>query len=586
MAWPFTVTTLNTTSNVSAIGCGVFGELVFNQAKSFSGQIDIASIRGNYTCTIGHKQFYRRGYSRPIDYYVRPRTQGGGGGFTSISILSTTGALIGRIRSDVEKTIISSLEFTIVKGDCRDFVLELNALPDFPLAPFSIIQVAVADSEFGWFIGKITDQDDLGAKNGNKFVYKGSGYTITDIQKLVFDDTLNFPAVLDVGEIISDIVQNQIVPFSSVRYNPSKIDINTGVLTANEIQPGKSKVPEFLDALAKMGGCDWGVDGDGDFFFLPIVTDVVRTFFVGYDINDFTPKLNLQSVYNTIFLQRQEGKSSGAAGWVVDAILSDPTSIAKYGKKEYRFQAPGFFSSDDLNIVGQSILEDSKEPKYSATADGFRIRSEDDFIRRGIHRFILPFNIYRELYNEGEDANQWTGTSGITIADDTQYFVFGASSVKFTCANDSGGNIELTEEFKGNIQKIVIWIRANKTGAYLTAGIGLGAWNQYTNVINIPVNETYFAYEWDISDLDLKKINKIGIGIDTDDAFELWIDKIEFVVKGFPYYKIASQQQTYRFNSNNADVKMEFEIIPSKMENYINNILALAEENKFTGEIR
>jgi hypothetical protein len=114
----------------------------------------------------------------------------------------------------------------------------------------------------------------------------------------------------------------------------------------------------------------------------------------------------------------------------------------------------------------------------------------------------------------------------------------------------------------------------------------LSSWNQYTNKINIPVADAFFAYEWDLSGLSLSKIDTIGIGIDTNDAFELYIDKIDFIIKGFPYYKMQSSKQTYSFAPDSSDVKMEFDKVPSKMEDYINNILAIAEENRFVSEVR
>jgi hypothetical protein len=586
MAWPYQTITLTPTDRSAQFGSSVLGETVTNEANQLTGELTYGIVNGYYTCTIGHGQFRKRGYSRPIPYYVRPRNDRQGSKFASVSILSTTGALIGRIRSDVQKTIISNLEFTIVKGDCRDFVLELNALPDFPLAPFSVIQINIGDSDFNWFIGKITDQEGLGAKNGKKFVFKGEGLTKTDLEALVFDDTLNFESALDVGEIVNSIAQDQISPNTFINYNPSKIDTNTGVFTANVIEPGKSKMPKFLDALAKMANCDWGVDGDGDFFFLPSVTNTVRTFFVGYDLNDFVPRLNLQNVRNTIFLQRQRGKGSGGAGWVVSGIKTDDTSIAKYGKREYRFQAPGFFSDNDLDVIGNSLLNDLKEPRFSSQSTGFQVFGESQFIGRGVHRFILPFDTFPETWTETENANEWTADSGITLSDSTDYFVFGASSVKAVVNNASGGHIERISEFKGNIQKVIIWLRSNLAGAYLTAGIGLSSWNQYTNKINIPVANAFFAYEWDLSNLELMKIDKVGFGIDTNDAFELYIDKIEFVIKGFPYYKMQSSKQTYSFAPESSEVRMEFDKVPSKMEDYINNILAIAEENRFVGEVR
>lgn len=583
----FTITEYNPTDQSAQFGSAVFGEAVANEPTELVGSYFGASVNGRYTTTMGHGVFRSRGDLRPKFYYVKPKSSSQGVNFANIAIVSSTGALVGRLRTDVQKTIISNVEFTIVKGDCRDFVIELNDLPAFPLAPFSIVKINVGNSGFNWYMGKITNQENAGSKDGAKYRFTGSGLSETDLDSLVFDDSLDFDSAQDVGEIVDAIVQTQIAPFSFINYNPSKIDRTTGVFTANVIEPGKTKMSKFLDTMAKMAGCEWGVDGEGDFFFLPIEHALVRTFFVGYDLTNFKPKLNLQNVKNTIFVKRQQGKGSGGAGWAVQTIRSDLTSIAKYGKRELTFQAPGFFQDNDLNVIGDALLNDLKEPKYSATANGFRVTGELDFIKRGQHRFILPFDKYQHTWTEGELASEWTTSgSGITLSTNTTNFVFGASSVKGAFSTSSGSRIERVGSYSGKIQKVIIWIRSNTSGAFLTAGIGLSSWNQFSNVINIPQNDVFFAYEWDVSSFGITKIDRIGIQSNTNDAFELFVDKIEFVVKGFPSYRMQSTKQTYSFEPGGADVTMEFDRVPSKMEDYINNILAIAEENRFVGEVR
>ena len=585
--YPFTITQRNIQVENAQFGVSVLGELAANETVSQLINTQYATTSLIFSCAIGRGAFRSRAYSRPYAYTRRRRTTPGGGAVPSINILSSTGAVIGRIRTDVEKTIVSGLEFTIVNGDCRDFILELNTLPDIPLAPFSIVQINVADSSFNWFIGKITDQQVEGTKNGRKYIYKGEGYSQSDMKFLVLDDETNYAAASDIGTIVEDIVVNQLVPFSMVKYNPTKLDNAIGVFTANEIQPGKSKISEFLDTLSAMANYEWGIDGDGDFFFLPVNTEVVRTFFVGYELNEFTPRINLKDIRNSIVLQRQSGKGSGGAGWVISSVLNDDTSIAKYGKREYRFQAPGFFSDSDLLLVGNRLLEDYKEPRISAQASGFQVVDESSFIRRGISRFILPLDTYPKTYNEVEDASEWVVTdSSIVLEDETSILVFGASAMKISVNGSSGGRFELTQNFVGLIQRVRFWIRANTTGTFLTVGLGLTLWNENTQSVAIPVQNSYFCFDWDTSALNLTEINKFAFQVDTDNEIEFYLDKIEFVVKGNPYYNLKNTQQTYKFYPEDQSVSLEMDRVPSKMEDYINNILRLAEENKFISEIR
>lgn len=587
MTWPYVLETRSVSIQSSQFGASTLGQLVANEPTNLLSTYVYATTPFTWSCTMGHRPFRAVGWSRPVEYTVRRFDPNRGGNPPSISILSSTGALIGKIRTDIENSIVSGLEFTIVNGDCRDFVLTLNKLPEFPLVAYSVISVNVGDSDFNWYMGKVTDQGDLKAKDGNLFVFKGEGLSLTDIQNLVMDTGTIFTAPQDVGVIVEDILINQIVPFSMVKYNVSKINTDTGVLTANNIQPGSAKINEFLDSMARMSNHEWGVDGDGDFFFLPIESDVVRTFFLGYNVNDFNPRLNLQNVKNSIFMQRQQGLGSGGAGWVVSDILSDDTSIAKYGKRELRYQAPGFFSDSDLTLIGTRLLEDLKDPKVSATSNGFQVFTEAEFIRRGIHRFILPFDQYPETWNEAEDVTEWSAIGGgITLSDETSIIVLGASAIRGECTGALNSRIELTQPFKGNIAKIRFWFRASERLSEVTVGVGLTNWNEHTTTFGCPVQDQYFSVEWDLSALNLKRLGKFAVQIPTNDPVDVYIDQIDVVVNGFPYYKVKSTKQTYRFAPENSSVSMEFDRVPSKMEDYINNILAIAEQNKFTGEVR
>jgi len=587
LTWPFDIQTRSVSVESAQFGVSCVGELISNEPKGLITSYQYATTPFTWSTTMGHRPFRAVGWSRPVEYTVRRVTPNTGANVPSISILSSTGALIGRIRTDVENSIVSGLEFTIVNGDCRDFVLTLNRLPEFPLVAYSVISVNIGDTDFNWYMGKVTDQGDIKAKDGNLFVFKGEGLSLTDIQNLVMDTATIFTAPQDVGQIVESIVLNQIEPFCMVRYNVSKINTATGVLTATEIEPGSAKINEFLDSLAKMANHEWGVDGDGDFFFLPVETDVVKTFFIGYDINDFTPRLNLRDVKNTIFMQRQQGLGAGGAGWVVADILTDDTSIAKYGKRELRYQAPGFFGDDDLTLIGTRLLEDLKDPKYSAQVTGFQVFGGAQFIERGIHRFVLPFDQYPETWDEVETLTNFaTVGSGITLSEESSIFVLGAGGIQAACLNALGSRFELTKEFKGNIQKIRFWFRSSRLLGEITVGIGLTNWNEYTTKFACPVVDQFFSVEWDVSANNLKRITKFAIECPTNDATDFYLDQIDVVVNGFPYYKVKSVKQTYKFNPDNSSVSMEFDKVPSKMEDYINNILAIAEQNKYTGEVR
>ena len=528
----------------------------------------------------------RRRYSYP-ELWAPREGSGVDYRFAEISIYSVAGALVGRMRSDVQKTIIQSVDFTIDDNGCADFTIKLNALPGFPILPFSIAQIKIGDTEYNWYAGTISYKDDEGV---DQDVYEFSGVGMRNYLSNINAFT-TYSAGMDVGSVVSDLCQTWIEPYCPIKHNASKIITVTGVILATDIELSKHPIDKVLTTLADMAGYDWGVDGDMELYFQPRETTTQRTFFVGYNVNTFKPKLNLAEVKNSIIVQRQEGLGSGGVGWAVAGIYNDESSIKKYGKKELTYQVPGYFGDDECDMIGESLLEEKKEPAFSASITGFLVYGGDEYLSRGIYRIIMPYDRYDYIYSDVDDIDEWTksGSGDLAISIDDTYFVHGDGSLKLVYSNAQNDIAIYEEEFgAGKIEKIRFYIRASKAGAFLTAGIGFGAWNQHTIDVDVMAADRFFLFEWDISSLDLDVIDTFGIQISegATDETSVWIDKLELVVKGHKYYTMKLNKAKYKFSPTDQSASIELGVLPPKMENYLAGLFATANEMKFTQEIR
>lgn len=571
--------------NFATLGQYQFGEFVFSQSDNLPIVVDSTNTLSYKRVQVGFGQFGNRGYSKPKQYYPRIIDEDKAK-IATISIVSASGALVGKIRTDVQKTIVFDLSFTLDEKGCADFSLKLNKLPEFPILPFSIMAIKIGNTSFNWYQGEITYTDDL-SLDSTLYEFRGNGLR-NYLNGLKSD--VDYPTGQDIGEVVKDLVINHIVPYAPIKYNSSKINLVTGVILTNPIELGKSFLNKVLDTLAQLANHNWGVDGEGELYFEPVDKQKIqKTYFIGYDLQKFKPKLNLQEVKNSVLIQRQHGRGSGGVGWAIGGIYNDVSSVKKYGKKELDLQLPGYFEQQEIDIIGDSILEEKSEPKHSAMTDGFIVQGGLDYQRRGLYRFILPLKNYNVIYDDVDDISHWVkgGVGDLNISKDQNLFVHGNGSIKFSFGNSQADYAYITNLIKGNIVRVQCYIRSNRVGSFASIGVGLTNIQENLYKLDFPVKDSFYSLEWNVKSLGLKKIAKFGIQIEENvEPTEIHIDKIVFTIKGHNFYKIALKKSRYKFSPSNQSISSEFGILPPKMENYVSALKTTTQELRFTGEVR
>lgn len=577
----------------ATFGSEILADGIFSQAVEEIVTPDNPNSEINPRIQVGFFTLGQRGYSRPEILTIRPG-DAGDPTIPDITITNVAGAFIGKIRTDIQFSIVESISFTLINGlDCADFTLVLNKLPEFPLPEFSLLSFNISGRIGTWYTGLVEQIPEVGTQR-KSFIYKGIGLGKAYAQTLSGNIDIVAGTGKDVGLAFLELCQQILVPQTPINLNFAKINTTTGVILLNDLQFGKYKLPKIFDTLASMAAHTWGVDGDRDVYFLPAPKDgdtPQKTFFIGYDLQNFKPKRNLKAVRNTVVVQRKEGRGSGAAGWKVGGIFTNDSSVAKYRIRELNFQVPGFFEQDEINLIGNALLAEKAEPKFSGTMDGFRIEDGSDFLEPGLYRFIMGFEPYPIIFSDVDDASEWakTGAGDLTVVNEDEIFVFGARGIKLNYTDAQNDVIELSSQsFTGSIKKIRVFIRANKIGQLITFGVGKTTAFENSVKMEFPIQNVFYDFDWDVSDLNITEVNKVGISVDELGpvaSTNIYVDKIEFDITGHKFYKLPITKTTYTFSPNKITARGEFGLLPPKMENFLKGLFSTASELKFTQEI-
>ena len=533
---------------------------------------------------IGFGYYDSRVDSRPYDYTpYSPAITGGSSVLVEFGTIS--GTVLGKIRSDIQNSIFLSCDFTLQsQGGCMDFNLKLTEYPPFPINYGSIITININNSTIPWFTGEVSYADDPSVGK-DSYEFRGNGFS------RYFDNQKGEGSYYagDVGSIVYDILASNVIGNGPVKYNPTKLTLVTGVTTTNTIQIGKYSLKKIFDTFAQMAGAIWGVDGAGDFYFLQVSQTLQRVFFVGYDLQIFDPKTNLDTVRNLITVQRKTALGSGGSGWVVAGVYNDTSSAKKYGNRELNYQGPGYWGQEESDIVGNALLNDLKNPSTGATLSKIKINGDDYYLPYGAIRVVNAPMQYDAVVCDIDNVSEWTKTgSGDSIGSDaTDYFTWADGSVKFIFTNSVNDVWQTDCSFKGNIKRVRFYIRSTISGMFLRFGFGEFSWNEHVSTVDILQTSNFMVFDWDVSDLDVTSIGKFGFMILNNMSAEttIWVDRFEVRAYGHQHHNYNITKSKYSIQKEGQLLTLEAGKIPPKMENYLEGLFAQSNELKYTGAV-
>lgn len=546
---------------------------------------------------VGGRLFLRGEAFTPIS-----RTSGSSGPGT-IAITSASGALSDTIRTDVRRPLLHTLEFTNGKEGGADFSFTLHRMPSFPLMPFSIVSIKIGDTPFDWYSGVLNYPDHGGIgiseRNGREGPFKFSGKGLTQyLNQIEAQDLYSGGPSVDVTDVVRQIVQDWIVPSSPIRYDENKIYAAAGVPLLDDIDTSKTPVGKALSILADQAKCRFGVDGDGDFFFVPYEDEPTAVYFVQKDFHGWEPKENMDSVVNYWLLTRNDVRDSDKSGWRVGAVKEDEGSQKKNGFRRETKSFPGYWGADTFDMVGDNLIARTKDPEVCAVAKHWYVPSTGiRFIPIGRCYVVEPPAKNWTILDDLDTVDGWTGP----VAADSSVLCWAAGSIRIDHPGTDSDSIESEEaddfttaylfkdvSFYGKATKIAFYARATRIGRIGRFGFGAASWEEYAdNEIEIYNAGNFERIEIDVSALvdgGLSGLRYFGVQIQNENALSLYLDRLEVEVFGARWLNL--QVTKVRTNVKEKTLEVEMGTQPPSLPSFLRGLMAAESDLRFGQEIR
>lgn len=535
---------------------------------------------------IGQGQFGYRQFSRPVSYEIStevPFESEDASGVNEITFYTSGGAVYGRIRTDIQEGIVSSIKFTRVRGDCRDCTILINRLPDFPIQRFSKFSVTIGAASEPWFYGRIEQTPRPGHSLKEGFLFEGFGLrkTLERVRK-----TGTYSAATDVGEVVYQLIlsakNNNEIDFG---LNIGKINRTTGTVLIGQIDVSRVTLDRVLDMMGKYSLHDWGIDGRGDFFFLSRDIGVTKTFFDGYDFSQIKIKEDLDSVRNSLVLKRQKPTGSGELGYTIGAQVSDAISISKYGVRAEDIVVPSLFTDYECEEYGAVLIDELKDPKINIELNGLPIRTENDLLPRGEHRIVCDFTEFSETVHDCESLTDTViyGDGDMQVTVSTSQIHDGAGSFKILHEQAQSQRFQMPCDVSGSLNQITVWVYASRLGDTYRIGVGDTSWDDLTFDFKVGVVGRFYPVTFDVSSLSRIQLVSIQV-MDAPDSvsdsplIELYLDSITVTKMGHPTYEVEAEREQYTFSGTKRTIDVDYGPVPARLENYIKNVLKIQKE--------
>lgn len=200
------------------------------------------------------------------------------------------------------------------------------------------------------YTGRLIRINRMGSRGSEILSLTFYGFII-DLGTLIVNTTYTGEGIKD---IIQDILDNYVLPYSDITYSASDID-DPGYAVSEVIF--NHSVKDAMSLLASLAGnVEWGVDRNRSFFFKLTDRNIRNTFIVGRDITNFTEERKDDEIINSLNVFGADG---------IMLTIEASLSISIFDRREANLFETSLGELSDLFRLGYTYLKNTASSKRS-----------------------------------------------------------------------------------------------------------------------------------------------------------------------------------------------------------------------------
>ena len=181
--------------------------------------------------------------------------------------------------------------------------------------------------------------------------------------------------VSSVVDLVRQLIQHHVVGQTQISYVPSRIEnplVSTTPHTAKF--RGEESIRSILKDLALRAQSNWGVDADGQFFFIPYRTSRQMTFRLGRDLVSLEESHDRELIFNRLLLtgdyiydRRENSDQIARRVFRWRASYFEPDSVQAFGNRRLRLWVPWIRTQSDSVDFAREFFRTYSRPaaRYS-----------------------------------------------------------------------------------------------------------------------------------------------------------------------------------------------------------------------------
>lgn len=464
--------------------------------------------------------------------------------------------------------IIKEATFTLDTYGSNSAEITLSKNVDIEIPAGTYISISVKNKPL--YLGYVYESYDINNQDEIQLKCKGLIEKFKDV-----GITKNYASGTKVKDIIKDICTQIAIEYPILKVKDDNFNVSNNYAIPVPLNIDKKNAFKMIEALINSINCYLYIDGLGNIILKEKNSGIDGIIFSEKQLVEL--KLDMDNIYNHIYVKRQSPQGTGETGWTIPAgfPLSDQASIKAYGIKQKDIFVPEFFDDATCLAIGNNFLNEYKRPKYKGEATKVPLNK---IYNIGNYKIVSLYNELFEVATEFDNlssliynTNDTTATETITNTD----YISGSGSlqIQLTAPSQKKYYVDLGKEYF--INSFFIYAKLEdllnqKRNFKFKIIYGLNSPDE--NEIQTTINSYRFSlYRIQIP---ITLVRFVGIKLNDNKLnMRIFFDKLYFKYLGWKHFNMFCKKIKYKLSNGENYCDLTFEREEARIENFIKGII-------------